>query len=302
MIVNQAALDLAFRGFKTVVSEGMATAPSVAKKIAMTVPSGSRDETYGWLGQFPQFREWVSGERLIKDIEAHGFTINNRKFESTISIKREDFADDRLGTFKPLMSEMGYAAAMHPDELVFGLMAQGHATLCYDGQNFFDTDHPTKDKDGNVVTVSNYDDGGATPGPGWYLLDTTRQVRPVIWQEREKYEFTTVNRADDATVFMTDEYKYGIRARVNAGFGLWQLGYCSHGALTPENYEIARNKMMTLRGDQGRVLGVRPSVLVVPPELEAAARRIVVGTTTGGGDSNIWAGSADLIVTPNLAA
>lgn len=301
MIVNQSVIDLVFRGFKTVVTTAQLEAPSVAKKIAMTVPSGSRDETYGWLGQFPQFREWVSGERLIKDIEAHGFTVNNRKFESTISLKREDFADDRLGVFKPLFSEMGYAAAMHPDELVFGLMAQGHATLCYDGQNFFDMDHPTKDKNGDVVTVSNYDDGGATPGPGWYLLDTTRQVRPIIWQEREKYEFTTVNRADDPTVFMTDEYKYGIRARANAGFGLWQLAYCSYAALTPENYEAARTQMMTLRGDQGRVLGIRPSVLVVPPELEAAARRIVVGSMTGGGDSNIWAGSADLIVTPNLA-
>lgn len=302
MIVNEAALALAFKGFKTVVTTAMLEAPSVAKHLAMTVPSGSRDETYGWLGQFPQFREWTSGDRLIRDIGAHGFTIQNRKFENTISIKRDDFADDRLGIFKPLMAEMGYAAAMHPDELIFKLLSQGDATLCYDGQNFFDTDHPTQDEDGNIVTVSNYNDGGATPGPAWYLLDTSRQVRPVIWQEREKYEFTTIMDKNDHGVFMTDTYLYGIRARVNAGFGLWQLAYRSHAPLTDTNYADARKAMMELRGDQGRDLGVRPNLLVVPPALEAAGRRVVVGNLTGGGDSNIWAGSAELIVTPSLTA
>lgn len=78
----------------------------------MKVPSYARDETYGWLGAFPQLREWI-GPRHVKNLTARGFTIENRKFESTVSISRVDIADDRLGVFKPMFSEMGTIAARH---------------------------------------------------------------------------------------------------------------------------------------------------------------------------------------------
>lgn len=193
-IINAANLDLAFRGFKTIYSTAYLAAPSQAAKVAMTVPSSSRDESYAWLGQFPQLREWLNDERVVRQLKAHGFTILNRKFESTVSVSRDDFSDDRLGVFKPMFAEMGHAAALHPDEIVFALLAQGATTLCYDGQYFFDTDHPVLDPDGTIIgtdgqnysPVSNFTVGA---GPTWYLMDTSRAVKPIIWQEREKYEF-----------------------------------------------------------------------------------------------------------------
>ena len=59
MIVNAEAVLLAFNGFKTVFTDAWLETPGHADKIVMTVPSASRDETYGWLGQFPSMREWV---------------------------------------------------------------------------------------------------------------------------------------------------------------------------------------------------------------------------------------------------
>ena len=56
-----------------------------------------------------------------------------------------------------MMTEMGRASAVHPDELVFALLKNAHATLCYDGQNFFDNDHPVYEKvdgTGQSTTVS----------------------------------------------------------------------------------------------------------------------------------------------------
>jgi phage major head subunit gpT-like protein len=94
------------------------------------------------------------------------------------------------------------------DELVFDLLKSGFDAACFDGQNVFDTDHPLEDANGNTVTVSNMQAGA---GPGWYLLDVSRGVRPIIWQEREGYEFTSVNRHDDAHVFTHDAYMYGVR-------------------------------------------------------------------------------------------
>ena len=144
MIVNPASVALAFKGFKTIFTDALLEAPTNADKIAMTVPSSSQSEDYGWLGQFPAMREWI-GPRQVKNLSASGFTIKNRKFESTIEVGREDIADDRLGLFKPMFAEMGQATRRHPEELIFGLLASGFATNCYDGQFFFDTDHPVTD-------------------------------------------------------------------------------------------------------------------------------------------------------------
>lgn len=240
-------------------------------------------------------------------VEGHGFTIVNRKFESTVSVSRDDFSDDRLGVFKPMFAEMGHAAALHPDEIVFNLLAQGTTKPCFDGQYFFDTDHPVLDPDGTITgadgfkysTVSNFSTGD---GPTWHLLDTSRAVRPIIWQEREKYEFQNVTRLDDERAFMTDNFLYGVRARVKAGFGLWQLAHASRQPLTPSNYAAIRAKMQTLTGDQGRPLGIRPNVLVVPPQLEEAAFHLLNTETKDGGGSNPWKGSAEIRVTPYLAA
>ena len=297
MIVSADSLALAYKGFKAVFTEAHLEAPSNSDKIVMTVPSSSRDETYGWLGQFPAMREWV-GQRQVKNLEAHSFTIKNRKFESTIAVSRDDISDDRLGVFKPMFSEMGRNARQHPEELVFNLLKSGFTANCYDSQFFFDVDHPVSDKDGNTTNVSNVQTGA---GPNWFLLDTSRAIRPIIWQEREKYEFQQIAKDGDEYVFRSDEYLYGIRARVNAGFGLWQLAFGSKAALDETNYAAARAAMMDYRTDGGRILGVTPTVLVVPPSLESAALYLLNTEIKAGGGSNPWKGTAQLIVSPYVA-
>jgi phage major head subunit gpT-like protein len=91
---------------------------------------------------------------------------------------------------------------------------------------------------------------------------------------------------------------YGVRARVNAGFGLWQLAFGSKDTLNAANYAAARAAMMDFRSDGGKVLGITPSVLVVPPALEEAAMRLVNSEFGTGGESNPWKGTAKVIVTP----
>jgi phage major head subunit gpT-like protein len=296
MLINATALDLVYKGFKQVYTDAFLAAPEEADKIVMTVPSAAREEQYGWLGTLPSLREWI-GPRHVNGLKAHGFTIVNKKFESTVSVKRDDISDDRLGVFKPFFSEMGQTTRRHKEELVFGLLKAGFTAPGYDGQSFFDTDHPIE-IDGETVTVANTDGGS---GAAWFLLDTSRAVRPIIWQEREGYEFTSINRAEDQHVFLNDEFIYGVRARVNAGFGLWQLAWGSKQPLNAANYATARAAMMGFRGDGGKLLGVKPNVLVVPPVLEEAALKLVNSEYGTGGESNPWKGTAEPIVTSYVA-
>lgn len=77
-----------------------------------------------------------------------------------------------------MFDDLGRMAAEFPDQLFAELIAAGFTDSCYDGQPFFDGDHPVKTSpEGNAVTVSNYQDGD---GPAWYLLDLSRGVRPFI--------------------------------------------------------------------------------------------------------------------------
>jgi len=296
MIINEQNLRTAFQGFKSIYSDAFAKAPVHWQAFAMEIPSISRSEDYGWLGHFPQLREWLEGDRVVKQLEAHGFTITNRKFESTVGIRRDDYSDDRYGVFKPMFAEMGALARQHPDTMLFELLANGFTQSAYDQQPYFDHEHPTRDKDGKDTVVSNLQDGEE---PAWFLLDTSRAIKPLIWQVREEYEFQSLMAPNDPHVFMKDEYLYGVRARVNAGFGLWQLAYGSKAELTKENYEAARIAMMTLRDENGRLLGIKPTTLIVSSELEGDGRRLLKATNNGG-ETNEWADSADLIVSPYL--
>lgn len=69
---------------------------------------------------------------------------------------------------------------------------------------------------------------------------------------------------------------------------------------SPQPYAAARATMMTLRGDQGRILGVKPTVMVVPPALEEAARVLLMSENLTTGATNPWKGTAELIVSPYL--
>ncbi|MEM7643970.1 MAG: Mu-like prophage major head subunit gpT family protein, partial [Pseudomonadota bacterium] len=280
--------DLAFRGFKTLFNDGMAGAPTHALDVAMRVTSTGCDETYGWLGNVPQLREWI-GDRVIHKLASHGFTIENVDFESTVEVDRNNFADDKLGLYSPMFSELGRLTGQHREELVFGLLARGFETEGYDGQPFFDTAHSLDTAQGGVELFSNMQDGA---GPAWFRLDTSRAVRALIWQERKPYDFVAMDRPGDDSVFMNRKLIYGVDARVNAGFGLPQLAFGSKAELTATNYAAARAAMMGFKTADGRKLGIQPNILVVLPELEEAALHIANTDTNDGGGSNPWKGTS----------
>lgn len=63
----------------------------------------------------------------------------------------------------------------------------------------------------------------------WYLACTNRFIKPIIYQERKKIQFTSMTNPKDANVFMNNEYLYGADGRDAAGYGLWQLCFGSTG-------------------------------------------------------------------------
>lgn len=296
MIINHNNLSAAFNGFKTAFNTGFRDAQPEWSQVASRVPSTTLIENYGWLGQFPRVREWV-GEKVVRNLSASKYTLTNKDFEDTVGVDRNHLEDDQYGFYSTIFQEQGYAASTYPDEQVFTLLANAHAGtygLAYDGQYFFDTDHPV-----NGSSVANYTDSGS--GSRWYLLDVQRPLKPLVWQVRKEPQLLSMNTPNDERVFMQRQFRFGIEARGAAGFGFWQTAYCYRGALNATNYEAVRAAMMAMMSDEGRPLGIKPGLLVVPPSLEGSARAVVGLSTLSGGGENPWYNTAKILVSPWLS-
>jgi len=125
--------------------------------LVTVAPSSSKSNTYGWMKKIPSMRKWV-GERVIHGLASHGYQIENEDYELTLGVDRNDFKDDNLGQYDPLTRMLGEQAAKHPQQLLIDLLDNGHLStaICFDGQNFFDTDHPVSAEDSSLGTQSNY--------------------------------------------------------------------------------------------------------------------------------------------------
>lgn len=300
MLVTTDNLNKLRTGFSAAFKRGLQnTAAPMSPKVAMTVPSSTKEQNYGWMGKLPRMREWI-GPRVIQNISESSYAIKEKAFELTVGVDRDDIETDNLGIYSTLFEAIGEATVMDPEQLIWDLLKAGFTTDCYDGQFFFDTDHPVIDADGVTVTSVANTDGGA--GTAWYLLDTTRVVKPLIKQVRRDFgEIVAKDKPTDDNVFDRNEYVYGVDARMNFGYGFWQMAWGSKQALDAVHYETARAAMQSFRSDNGRPLGITPKLLVVPPALEGAGRALLQSQLVNGGETNKWAGTAELLVVPWLA-
>jgi len=284
-------------GLKTVFFEALDATIGDYERIATIVGSESDQENYPWLGAVPAMREFTD-ERMPLGLLEHDYSIRNKTWESSIAVERAAIEDDKLGQIRLRVMSLAREAKRHMDELVFGLLRNGFAAKCYDGQCFFDTDHAegesgTQSNKGTTALSATSlqaaitammkfrDDRGKLLGvvpdllavppdlqwtamellestywPGetaavakvannvlkgkldllvspylsdtndWFVLSTKGVVKPVILQSRTPIEFAALE-ADSESGFMRDEYVYGVRARYNAGYGLWQMAYGS---------------------------------------------------------------------------
>lgn len=299
MLINKASLSALFLSLKTTFNKAFIAAPSTWQKIAMEVPSNSGQNDYTWLSNFPKMRRWV-GAKVAKALEAYKYVVVNEDFEATVEVDRNHIEDDQLGIYLPQAQMAGYSSAQLPDELVYEAVNGGFTKLCYDGQYYFDTDHPVKgvsvsnkitaplsntskalaaagygaartgmkkfkDEEGrslnitpNVLLVgpaledtarmllTNDKLADDTPNPykgtaellvdgriesdtAWFLLDTSKPVKPFVYQPRKKPVFVSQTNPEAEDVYNLKKYKFGAEARAAAGYGFWQLGFGSTG-------------------------------------------------------------------------
>jgi hypothetical protein len=116
--------------------------------------SNQESETYKWLGQAPQMREWVGG-RQAKGFSENGITIVNKTFEATLEVLVDEIRRDKTGQVMVRVRELAQRTNGHWAKLLSSLIIGGESALCYDGQYFFDTDHSEGDSGSQSNDISN---------------------------------------------------------------------------------------------------------------------------------------------------
>jgi len=105
---------------------------------SMPAPSDSLKETYAWLGQVPQMREWL-GPRIVKQLNEFNFSVLNRQFESSILIPVADIDRDKTGQINIRISELVGRERSHWAKLISEAINDN--VKGFDGSNLFATDH-----------------------------------------------------------------------------------------------------------------------------------------------------------------
>jgi phage major head subunit gpT-like protein len=149
MIISSQNLRGIYIAFNTLFNKAFEEQKPIYEQIATVTPSTTDAETYAWLGDIPGMREWI-GDREVQNLSGSDYTIKNKDFELTVGVPRNAIEDDKIGLYNPSVQMLGQSAALHPDELVFALLASGFTEKCYDGLPFFSDAHKVGKK-----TVSN---------------------------------------------------------------------------------------------------------------------------------------------------
>ena len=260
------------------------------RQVATVIPSSGASNTYGWLDDWPAIKEWVSARQLAT-LKQMGYSIANKTWESSIKVKRDDIEDDQLGQYAIISEQFGRDTAVFPDSLVFKLLCDGFTATCYDGQYFFDSDHPV-----GSGTASNVVGTPATDtGEPWFLIDASQALLPIIFQDRRPFDFTALDDLNSEHVFKNNEFLFGTDGRCNVGYGFWQTAVGSKAAFDKDNYEAAVKLMQGQKKSNGDPLGVSPTLLVVGKQNRANAKWLIETMLGAGGASNIYYKDVDVL-------
>lgn len=274
------------------------------KPFSLEMASTSASNTYEWLGEMPDVTEWI-GPRKLKSVKSFVYEIKNKAWENAIVVTEMDLMNNNLAGKYVNAQALGVNIMSHPAKMAFVALACGHLAPCYDGQNFFDLEHPSAentDGSGVVKFWANMSAPAGDDGLAWFLIDNRQVVQPIVVQKRTDVRFMT-NGMDGGkgseAFFMEKTIKFGADYYGHVGYGLPAMAYRSTRPLTIENLQAAWLAMSEFTGDGGRNLEVSPTLLVVP-ELYRFKALAILKTKVVSATDNIMFDSLELLTSAKL--
>jgi phage major head subunit gpT-like protein len=150
-------------------------APSWIALVFYILLSSVRTEVLAFTKGFPQMREWI-GPRKVQSLSEYEISITKKDHELTVGVSRDDIFFDRFQIIGDKIRGIVTAVPRHFVKYFVDLCLGGFNTKSYDGQYFFDTDHPN--------------------GPGAVYVNTTNQAISATEWETAKARATKIKNPD----------------------------------------------------------------------------------------------------------
>ncbi len=154
LIINKSTLAELTKNIKTSFQKVFDAVTTDYQSTTMIVPSTGSENDYKWLDGWPQMRKWI-GDKVIKSLKAFKYVLVNEPYEATIEVKRDDIEDGNLAGYSVQAEMTGQSAGEFYDDLDAEVKNGAFVNECYDGQFFYDVDHPVEGADGDVISISN---------------------------------------------------------------------------------------------------------------------------------------------------
>lgn len=161
------------------------------------------------------------GQAFFSD--AHKIGKKGISNKSTKALTAESYAEARR-VMMSIKDENGESLRIIPDTLVVPPALEDTARKILLADQIDGTTNIYKDT-AELLVVPEL----AGNDTAWYLLCTTKPLKPIIYQERKAPKFDALIDDKDENVFMRKQYLYGVHSRANAGYGFWQMAYGSTG-------------------------------------------------------------------------
>jgi phage major head subunit gpT-like protein len=155
MLITTTSLIEINRQFQMKFDQAFRDRPVYWDKKAERIDTSSEVNVYAWLAEMPDWREWI-GPRLMRNLVARDYKLKNKDWEFSFAVPRNDIFYDKLGIWSKRATLAGAGAKRLYDKIITDAQLAGTTTKCWDGQYFYDTDHPVVFDDAGAGTYSNY--------------------------------------------------------------------------------------------------------------------------------------------------
>jgi len=100
------------------------------------ISSSGAEEDYRWLGDTPEFQEWL-GDRNLDDLAEYEFTLKNKDFSAAVKIFKNEIEDDKMNLILPRIRSMAAGEKRKWGKLIHDLIVNGTSYTAFDGVAFF---------------------------------------------------------------------------------------------------------------------------------------------------------------------
>jgi phage major head subunit gpT-like protein len=168
-VVPQTLIDLN-RQFNFDFQQVFQSQPKLWDKKARRVNLKAFEGVYAFRGQIPEMRKWV-GDRIVRHFVARSYVLPNEPWELTVDVDRRAIEFDQISLYDQDWRNLGEAGGSWYDKMLTDVQIAN--PLAFDGQNFYDTDHPVSLENPSMgVYVNSFTTRPLNADNLWFLIST----------------------------------------------------------------------------------------------------------------------------------